>query len=183
MASSILYSFKNTLLCLFIDTTSFTFLRTFYIFYPSLLCRLCIWIVSIITVFGVDHLFEFLTRTNSRFLFRRCIPVDPGPNIAISIHLWRHEAGVQGTPVKPLVKPFLVSSVKPFRQTVPLNQKYFGNGWVWTHDLLHRNPMPQPLDHDAPYKNLLNTMGPHKKIKIIWIRKKCWWRVHIQKRF
>ena len=51
---------------------------THIFFSPSLLCRLCIWIVSIIAVFGVDHLIEFLTRTNSRFLFRRCIPVDTG---------------------------------------------------------------------------------------------------------
>ena len=81
VASSGLYSFNTHLLCLFIDTTSFTFTHIFIIlvfrvlfdivsvFSPSLLCRLCIWIVSIIAVFGVDHLIEFLTRTNSCFLF------------------------------------------------------------------------------------------------------------------
>ena len=95
---------QYTLLCLFIDTTSFTITHIFIIlvfrvlfdivsvFSPSLLCRLCIWIVSDIAVFGIDLLIQFLARTNSRFLFQRCIPVDLGPNVAISIHLWHHEA-------------------------------------------------------------------------------------------
>ena len=148
-----------------LDTSCFTITHIFIIlvlrvlfdiqsvFSPSLLCRLCILIVSIIAVFGVDHLIKFLTRTNFCFLFLRCIPVDLGPNVDISIHLWHHEARsakpdlkrevqARGTSVKPHIEPFLVSSVQPFHQTITLNEKWIGNGEAWIHNLLHCNPMP-----------------------------------------